>query len=119
MRRTFAAAAFLILPLIACAPQKQMTWIPDDPTKLGNFKKDRYECLQQASQATPPATGLGTDIFGDHYNYDINEGNRNKLMEACMNARGWTLQLVSTSASSPPLTDSNVQCGKTKTSAGR
>jgi hypothetical protein len=109
MKRVLAAGTFsLIATLTACAPRQQMTWVTS-ADNIGNFKKDRYECSQQPSQAITPTADYPTTndfIRCIHFNplrqkdlclnsadgYDINVGNR--LMEACMNARGWTLKAV-------------------------
>ena len=81
-----------MIALTACAtPQPTMIWVNAHPEKH-DFKQDRYACLQSSAQATPPATATGTNIFGDYYQYDVNAGTRNQLMEACMNAKDWTLQ---------------------------
>jgi hypothetical protein len=59
-----------------------------------DFKRERFQCLQIAAQATPPAAATAYDpVFGVQ-SYDVNAGNRETLFKACMEAKDWHMETV-------------------------
>lgn len=87
-----AAVLICALALSGCAiPQPRMIWAPANGQKFtdAKFKTDRFECLKISDASNPPAVGVGIDPLGYAYNYDMNDGNKDQLFEACMNAKGW------------------------------
>jgi hypothetical protein len=106
----------LVLVFTGCATY---SWY--NPSKNQNeFYQDKYICIQQSAQAFPvviqqQSYGIGyttdsittcntlygqTDCITTPGTYqppatiafDVNEGNRNTAFNACMNAKGWSLQ---------------------------
>lgn len=75
------------LVLAACANQN--VWVKDGASQQ-EFNSDRYACMHDSSTAAPPAAGLFT-YNGNFYPVDVNQGNRNQIFDACMQAKGWYL----------------------------
>lgn len=126
----------LIIGLSCTTSCATYRWV--HPTKtINEFHQDNSACLQQAAQAFPVTmiittqpgyqypsktncTGYGNQINctttpgyttpPSTYSYDANLGNRNRALESCMNARGWTLQEVK----SRPQASSNPSGGTLK-----
>jgi hypothetical protein len=77
----------LSLALCGCIQQQHMVWVnPGKPDSA--FPADRYACLHDAAQVTPPATATADGPFGP-YQYDVNKDSRDDLYVACMNAKNW------------------------------
>lgn len=83
------------LALSACAiPQPRMIWATTNGKGDAAFATDRFECLKVADASNPPAVGVGIDPLGYAYQYDMNDGNKDQLFGACMNAKGWKFVAV-------------------------
>ena len=93
-----------------------------------DFNTDKYNCMQSAMASAPAAVGNaaswnngggsanagpygGSALWngggGAARSYDVNAGNRNELMSACLQSKGWTLAMPkqpnqSASPNNPP-----------------
>lgn len=111
----FAAATLAALSLAGCA-----TYSWQHPSKTqADFKRDNYACIQESAHAFPAI--VRRETYGSGYttpaktncttnagqtsctttpavyhpptvrNVDVNEDNRKRAFDACMQAGGWTL----------------------------
>jgi hypothetical protein len=106
--RTLEITILLILALAlgGCdKPPPEMGWYkPGSPA--GQFERDKYGCLRDASTMFPPTAGV--DGTAGRYgavvsSYDISEGSRNRAWASCMNSKGWKL-VPQTAQPSGPVT---------------
>ena len=103
-RKLFALLGFCLLS--GCV---QYAWIKPNATAQ-DLGKDKYTCLQSAAMTAPPVVGVAanssrtenakrSDANATVYATDLNQNTRDQLFNACMESKGWSLQLLRTDGS--------------------
>ena len=94
--------AIFLVSLLLLTGCHQGVWVKPGATQQ-NFDMDKYACMQEAMQGAPVTPGVeGYDVYNKHDHQvegqvtttDMNAANRDQLQTACLQARGWSFQLV-------------------------
>ena len=90
--RTRSLHCFLLILLSGCAAPITYTWVKPGSTTQ-EFNSVNYECLKASQQREAYSNLSYNALFGGYQGGSGNTVNTNsQLFNACMNAKGWTLQ---------------------------